>query len=123
MTLTFDAALFDKLEFEAYEKEKMTHSLQGKIAAEEGHVKTKRPWEALQTMMSRAVLRSDTKLAMAEIGISLQNVTSTEMYNVQFVCHRYLRTTDVLFPVCEDRFFVIKRTGLWCSSFARTSRS
>ena len=103
LTLTLDAGLFDKLEFEAYEKEKMTHSLQGKIAAEEGHVKTKRPWEALQTMLARAVIRSDTKLAMAEIGISLHGSKSKEMYSVQFVCNSCLRSTDVLFPVCDDR--------------------
>ena len=46
LTVTFEEGLFAKLDFEAYEKEKMTHSLQGKIAAEEGHVKTKRPWDA-----------------------------------------------------------------------------
>ena len=38
LTLTFDEELFDKLEFEDWEKEKMTHSLQGKIAAAEGNV-------------------------------------------------------------------------------------
>ena len=40
---------------------------------------------------------------MAEIGISLHNVKSTEMYSVQFVCNRCLRSTDVLYPVCDDR--------------------
>ena len=43
LTLCFEECLFAKLDFAAYEKEKMTHSLQGKIVAEEGHVKTKRP--------------------------------------------------------------------------------
>ena len=63
-----------------------------------------RPWEALSTMLGRAVLRSDTKLGMAQIGISLHAVKSKESYSVQFVCNRCKRSTDVLFPVCDDRF-------------------
>ena len=38
-TLSFDECLFDKVDFEAWGKEKMTQSLHGKIAAEEGHNK------------------------------------------------------------------------------------
>ena len=103
MTLTFDDELFAKLTFVDWEKEKMTHSLQGKVAAAEGNVQTTRPWEALATLMARAVVQSDTKKAMADLGISLHNVKSTAMYSVQFVCNRCRLATDVLYPVCEDR--------------------
>ena len=81
----------------------MTQSLQGKVAAAEGNVQTTRPWEALATLMARAVVQSDTKKAMADLGISLHNVKSTAMYSVQFVCNRCRLATDVLYLVCEDR--------------------
>ena len=104
MTLTFDGELFAKLTFVDWGKEKMTYSLQGKVAAAEGNVQqTTRPWEALATLMARAVVQSDTKKAMADLGISLHNVKSTAMYSVQFVCNRCRLATDVLYPVCEDR--------------------
>ena len=38
LTLTFDDELFAKLTFGDWEKEKMTYSLQGKVAAAEGNV-------------------------------------------------------------------------------------
>ena len=103
MTLTFDDELFAKLTFGDWEKEKMTYSLQGEVAAAEGNVQTTRAWEALATMMARAVVQSDTKKAMADLGISLHNVKSPAMYSVQFVCNRCRLATDVLYPVCEDR--------------------
>lgn len=118
MTLNFEECLFAKVDFEAYEKEKRTHSLQGKIAAEEGHRNTQRPWQALYTLMGRAVIRSDTKLAMAHIGISLHAPKSKESYSVQFVCNSCKRSTDVLFPVCEDRFLRDEADMTMCKVFA-----
>ena len=73
-TLCFDENLMDKLVFDAWGKQKMAYSLVGKVVAEEGHQKTMRPWEAFSRMLDRAVLRSDTKIRMAMIGISLHNV-------------------------------------------------
>ena len=48
--------------------------------------------------MSRATMRSETKTAMAQIGISLHGVKSKAFY--QFVCKPCL---DMLFPVAEDQ--------------------
>ena len=45
-TLSFEECMFGKVDFNAWGKEKMTYSLQGKVAAEEGHQTTMRPWEA-----------------------------------------------------------------------------
>jgi len=103
LTLHYDEELFDKLKFDAWEKEKITHGLWGKVAAVEGHGATRRPWEAFAKMMAKANLNSHTTLAMAEIGISLYSVKSSEMYSVQFVCRGCLRATDVLWPVCDDK--------------------
>ena len=103
-TLKYEHGVFSKLDFDSYGKEKMTHSLQDKIAAEEGHQQTMRPWESLHTMLGRAVIQSDTKVAMAQIGISLHAVKSKSSYSCQFVCLSCMQATDVLFPVCDDRF-------------------
>ena len=120
MTLQYDEELFEKLKFDAWEKEKFSHSLWGKVAAVEGHGATRRPWEAFALMMAKAVLKSDTTLAMAEIGISLHAAKSKEMYSVQFV------SADACVPLTSCGLFamisllVIKRTGLWCRSLNHT---
>jgi len=102
-TLAFDGCLFDKLDFDAWGKEKMTHSLYGKNSAEEGNGRSMRPWEALYTMLAKAVLHSETKVGMAQIGISLHAAKSKESYSVQFVCNACGRSTDIMFPVADDR--------------------
>ena len=97
LTFAFDEESYDKVVFDAYEKEKKVHSLQGKVDSAGDHAKHKRPWGALGTMMSRANMRSETKTAMAQIGISLHGVKSKAFY--QFVCKPCSRATDMLFPV------------------------
>ena len=103
-TLAFDGCLFDKLDFDAWGKERMTQSLDGKVSsADEGNGGSMRPWEALHAMLAKAVLHSETKVGMAKIGISLHRAQSKECYSVQFVCNACGRCTDILFPVAADR--------------------
>ena len=83
LTLAFDEENYDKVVFDAHEKEKKVHSLQGKVDSAGGHAKHKRPWGALGTMMSRANMRSETKTAMAQIGISLHGVKSKPLLSVR----------------------------------------
>ena len=103
MTLAFDGNLFDKLTFDPWHKERMTHSLHGKTAADEGHERSIRPWEAFSTMLATANLHSETKEGMAQIGISLHATKSKECYSVQFVCNACGRSIDIMFGVADDR--------------------
>ena len=102
-TIRFEEKFFEKLDFDAWGKTTKTISVRDKVAALEGHNTTQRPWEALANLMGQAVLRSDTKLCMSQIGICLHAVKSKECYSVQFVCSSCNLATDFMFPVCDDR--------------------
>ena len=58
--------------------------------------------EGLFAKVVRAVIRSETKSSMEQIGISLHAVKSKEYYNVQFICKACLGATDMLHLVAED---------------------
>ena len=101
-TLWYDGSNFEKTTFDSWLKTNMAHSVCGRVASDENHMKTRRPWEAFYDLVGRATTRSETKTSFAELGMSLHKSTSKEMYNLQFICRACNRTTNPLYPIASD---------------------
>ena len=101
--LRYDEHIFEKLKFGDWEKECIASSIQCKVADDEHHQKTQRPWKAFASLTGRASLKSETKLGFSEIGISLHKSKSKENYSIQFVCKYCRAATNILYPVAAAR--------------------